>query len=532
MQLRGNTPDIAQLKRENDTERLYTLFCLQEDPQLSQSAALALGALSTTESLRLLEHALHHTNETIREQGATALAGSSHAQAIFLLIHALKDNSRRVRKAAIFSLGAQGAPETLDILLSLVNRQDTHGNEALLHALAQIGKKLTPFECHTRIVVPLGEILKDIRDYPIDVGSGSLELYGWEMGEEQRVSEEVFERNARLKDAIFHAFEEMEWSPDRSHIAAEYWIWKRAWDKCLEIGSPAGEPLVAAFKGKDEDIRQQAYLTLVTIGTPVADQLLHALSDDTAEMREAAYRALIKIGTKAVPELIQALEDAYPRVRRSAIEGLGQIGDETSLPAIILHLNDPHWQVRQSSHHVLLRFGEAAIAPLVDALWSEDEDLSQEVVRLLDELGWQPDYTEAGARYAITRRQWFKCLEIGKPAVSPLLLELQHKDRQISRQALITLVKIGDSAVAPLVQMVLESSHEVAMKIVQDLAIIGGRQARIILEQIRNACDEHVCSSIDTLLSKVEAARKNKQRQMNMQAKQAAATPFADGCAV
>ncbi|MCJ7657659.1 MAG: HEAT repeat domain-containing protein, partial [Anaerolineales bacterium] len=53
-----------------------------------------------------------------------------------------------------------------------------------------------------------------------------------------------------------------------------YWLAKRDWEKCIDIGEPAVEPLVAALKDKDEDVSRSVAEVLGQIGDPHAVELL------------------------------------------------------------------------------------------------------------------------------------------------------------------------------------------------------------------------------------------------------------------
>ena len=54
------------------------------------------------------------------------------------------------------------------------------------------------------------------------------------------------------------ALDQLDWKPARSDAGARYWIAKGEWEKCIDIGAPAVEPLIAVLKDKDVNVRKSA----------------------------------------------------------------------------------------------------------------------------------------------------------------------------------------------------------------------------------------------------------------------------------
>lgn len=406
----------------------------------------------------------------------------------------------------------KGLPRDVAHLVKLVQRQDTHGNDAILQALREIGKTLSPFECALQIAVPLGKILQDIRDNPV-YNANETVWFGWNTFSEVASIDNAVGRNNHLRESILETLHEINWHPDQSHIAAEYWVWRGDWNACVELGTTAIDPLLAAFKGQDETVRQQAYKALVEIGAPASEQLVTALRDEKADMREAGYRALVKIGSAAIPELLEALNDEYPQIRRCAIEGLGEIGDGVAINAIIPHLGDVDVDVQRVARHIIVGFGEQAIESLCSALKDDCSEVRLGAAFLLEELGWQPPDEVTNAMCCIIRRQWVRCLEIGEPAVQPLLSELSHWDKQVRRQALIILIKMDSVAVKPLVDTLISASLETQKSVVRDLIVVGGVQATYVLKKIREVCeDEDIQTLLDSKLQQTDVSHSNQDQ--------------------
>jgi HEAT repeat protein len=130
----------------------------------------------------------------------------------------------------------------------------------------------------------------------------------------------------------------------------------------------------------------------------------------------AYARALTRFGAAGVEFLISTVEDKETDGwrREAAAEVLGQSGDPQAVEPLIAALKDKNWPVREAA------------------------------LRALQNLGWQPDRSKAGALYWIAARRWDRCVDIGPPAVEPLIVELKDGPTDVRRAAAQALGKIGD----------------------------------------------------------------------------------------
>lgn len=96
--------------------------------------------------------------------------------------------------------------------------------------------------------------------------------------------------NCCVRAAAAGALEKLGWRPGQDEIGVAYWIGKGEWDKCVELGALAVEPLVAAIKNwRDHDERKAA------AGRAI-DQIGVRLNDDALRLRaigiiNAAHKA-------------------------------------------------------------------------------------------------------------------------------------------------------------------------------------------------------------------------------------------------
>jgi len=127
-----------------------------------------------------------------------------------------------------------------------------------------------------------------------------------------------------------------------------------------------------------------------------------------------------KIGdTTAFNDVSLRMQDSVEVVRKSAAVALGKLKDKRSIPHLVRGLSDPHFSVRMSSANSLVEIGEPAIKPLLF---------------LLDHSG------APTLHLAIESLGKLKCEE----AVSALLEKLKDEDWATRAFAVEALGEIGD----------------------------------------------------------------------------------------
>ena len=81
-----------------------------------------------------------------------------------------------------------------------------------------------------------------------------------------------------------------------------------------------------------------------------------------------AMDVLTARGAAAVPELIGALSHRQADTRQFAARALGLIADPAALPALVSCLSDDIWEVRWEAEEALVRFREAGVQAVLEAL--------------------------------------------------------------------------------------------------------------------------------------------------------------------
>jgi HEAT repeat protein len=162
------------------------------------------------------------------------------------------------------------------------------------------------------------------------------------------------DKDSAVRKAAAEALDHLGWKPAQDESAGWYWMAKHDWDKCVALGALAVEPLIAALKDENSDVRQAAAKALGKIGDPRAvEPLIAALSDESSDVRYAAAEALGKIkDPRAVEPLIAAHQNWW--VGAAAACALGEIKDPRAVEPLIAALKDEKWDVRAAAAEALV----------------------------------------------------------------------------------------------------------------------------------------------------------------------------------
>jgi len=257
---------------------------------------------------------------------------------------------------------------------------------------------------------------------------------------------------------------------------------KAAAEALGKIGAPAVELLIAALKDKrmDRYVHEAAAEALGKSGDARAiEPLIAALKDEDTDVRRYATKSLGEIGIPAVELLIAALKDEDRVVRRGAVKTLGELKDARAVEPLIAVLKDKNKYVREAAAEALGNLMDArAVEPLIGALKDKDADVCRKAAETLDKIGWKPGQNEAGAAYWIGKRDWEECIRIGVLAIEPLIAVLKDRDWCVRKAATEALGKIGDArAIESLLAALKDEDENVRIKAAEALGNIGDARA-------------------------------------------------------
>lgn len=249
------------------------------------------------------------------------------------------------------------------------------------------------------------------------------------------------------------------------------------------------KPFLQALKDNNRGVRLVAARLLGELKDPEAAlDLIAALDDVDSEVRSAARESLYKIkDTRAIDTLVAALKAENPEVRSQVVGALSEYKDHRAIEPLLSSVTDSNADVRIKTIKALAKTDDPrAVQPLTEALKdyqpsvrlaaamalrdvkdprSEtalkaslgdlDVEVREEVRKSLLAKNWNPGTEEEQAHYCIAKRDWLMCEKVGKPAIKPLLLELNQNESPYQVEAARVLGEIRDpSTIQPLIDAI------------------------------------------------------------------------------
>lgn len=251
---------------------------------------------------------------------------------------------------------------------------------------------------------------------------------------------------------------------------------------------------------------------------PLDDVLPDLIHPDYAVRRDAVRRLGQSRNGEAVVPLIQALSDKTVAVKRQAIRGLGKLKDPRAIPALIMLLDDPVCNVHRPAYEELIRFGEAAVPHLIQALQAPQTRIRMTAAMCLGEIGHPDavfpllqsihdpvDVVQMAAARALQPLRDERTRE-------PLAALLEEDDSEIppnvKTNIAIALAYLGDARAVPFLEAAYDRQPGGVVVLTAALGSIQDVQAIAVLEKIRGssselirACAEHALQRLGYLPS-------------------------------
>lgn len=228
--------------------------------------------------------------------------------------------------------------------------------------------------------------------------------------------------------------------------------------------------LAEQLQHPDRMVRSQALLNLRdSDAADTLDILLQALcSEDDLLIREDLTWAIVRFGDAAIQPLIDLMQDKNPAIRHHAAHVLGKIRAPRAVDALIHALDDVDVTVVLKAAFSLGQIGdERAVPALVGLVGHEHHEIQATLLRVLEE-------------FAV-------------PAF-PLLIKIAtHARWQVREQAVDILGAIGDPAALPVLITALKDEHwAVRFAAVTALKEIGGAEAKQALQSMLDDPEKRV----------------------------------------
>ncbi len=120
----------------------------------------------------------------------------------------------------------------------------------------------------------------------------------------------------------------------------------------------------------------------------------------------------------------------------------------------------------------------AAIEPLVSLMRDENLRIVESAAENLKKVGYSPETPEDSAAYFVALRNWEVAATFGEAAIAPLVKALASEDTNYRMEAVATLGVLGDpQAIEPLSQLLNDAERDVRLEVIESLKTIGGPDA-------------------------------------------------------
>lgn len=543
-------PDVEKLKEKENIQGLIKALKYEDSSDIRRDAALALGDLGDPQAVEPLIILLKDMDkrwckwaaaealgkigddraveplidalkvDRVRKQTATALGEIGDPRALEPLIAALEDKDFKVRRAAVQALGKIGDPRAVEPLIDVMEEKITR--PSAVEALGKISDERAIKALISALELPIiypsssdrktrkkaVQALKKIGPPAVDALTNTI-------------LSTLTNQEWRLYKASAETLEDLNWQPDENKTGAAYWIARRDWEKCVQLGAPAVTLLIAALKHPDQEIRVGAAEALGELGD---DRAVTSLLDVLQRYSRGAAQALgqlgwapdsteekvqywiakrkpekcAEIGNESVPFLLDALKDKSLTVMEICSEALGLIGDQrATLPLIDVFQKAQDKALQVKAAQALGQIGDPrAVLPLKAVLddvaekmrtsaaikdipWKVREAVSLALGQIGDSRAVDPlidialqGYSREGRLSAIEALG-----QIGDPrAVEPLISTFQS-DLKWQPATLEALREIGEPAIEPLLIALEAKTHEVRQQAANVLGAIGDERS-------------------------------------------------------
>jgi HEAT repeat protein len=456
-------PNIKKMEGKQDVEGLVKALGYPKNNDVRKNAAGALERILFVPSQRydtLIDALSKYLNDPewdIRRACIKTLGKIGSEQAVDVLLSLI---DREDSREAIFALTKIHNPRTIEPLLGKLEKDENR--DLVLPALLEFGdmsveplcKLLTKSDCPSSVRCEIarafgerGDILAIsalmeliVKENEIDIRNESIRTLG-KIGDERAIPVLISPMvDGNLEAA--HALKLLGWRPQKDETGVHYYLLMKDVGPCAEIGEPAVPQLLSALKSSNDGIRNTAGMILEKIGEPTIPYLLAALQDDDFSYRQRVVNILVQLKWKPGMDIANGAwywiaREMWEKLEKKCIEAGADV-----LPALLGTLNVNNFMVRIQAAKVLGKLGDQrAVNPLISAM--SNEYYRPAASQALEQIGWEPGTDEAGARYQIARGNYEACLEIGAMSIGPLVAELQGKERVKAARVLVQLYQSG-----------------------------------------------------------------------------------------
>ncbi len=412
-------PNVERLVDHQDTRGLIRALDYDRDAEVRRQAAEALGLMGDEQALAPLVFCLNDEDISVRIAAARALGQIGDARAVDALTALVGQEPQELAAVAIEALGEIGDAEATPVLIAALVDEDPSLRETASKALAQIGAGAA-FALLKKLDETEGDIQETVRQTLRRMGPEAVDELALQVADRRNLE--------RAKAALALG----------------------------EIGSArAIEALVKALNSSDLHVLPSVMRALATIGEPSVDALIAALDSESTLLVRSAIDALGRIGSPRAAEPLRRVAATRNAVLRDlALQSLARIPDESAIEPLIEQLKADAWTVRRQAAIALGRANaEMAIPPLIGALADPEASVRRAAAASLELHGWKPEEetdSQAAAAYWVSMRYWDNAVACGSAAIAPILASWHDASWDERRPSTMAMIEIGLPAVEPL----------------------------------------------------------------------------------
>jgi HEAT repeat protein len=317
----------AQALDELGTNAAETLVAAVADREIDAEVAAAMLGQMGGPTIGSLVGALHDDRHWARVNVTDTLCAIGNP-ALEPLIAALRDETSGIRELSAEALGKMGDPRAFEPLV--VGLADGELRTAAVSALGVLGDP--------RAVGPLVTLLGDDDRWVRNAVAKALGKIGDPRGVEPLVAA-LGDRDKYVRGAAAEALNQMGWAPKDDAQRGLWLVSREEWSAAVTLGFPAIEPLVVALGDSEvRKAAAQALEEMGWKPRDVGQRALQLVIElENAEhgRRDGLVRALVQIGPRATEPLVAALKNDNREVRKAAAQALGEIGDPRAIEPLM-----------------------------------------------------------------------------------------------------------------------------------------------------------------------------------------------------
>jgi HEAT repeat protein len=471
-------PNVKVLKTKRDVKGLIRALNYQKDYAVRLNAVKALGELKDSEAaeplLRILDEASENEKKHNYQLSIAAVDALGEMGDVKSLIKALEcQKDYDIRLNAVKALGELKDSRVVEPLISLLTKlssdEKSHYDNKKIDAIMSSAVRILGELKDSRAVEPLISILTNL---PNDEKSHYTKISAAGVLGELRDSRAIKPLLNILADRPMGNLTTV------------------ALHALANIGdASAVDQLISCYKKYPRYLWENIAIALEQICTQTNDKTIHKqvaelftsseiLTDDEHVPAQNIAKTLIYVGFDfddpiLNQKIIDSLAIIFTQGRASSIveKTLINLGDHAIEPLIKALQSTKNWLYAEWTISLLDEVGGIRDPRVID--FAMRPGITEHVERdILEKMGWVPDKSRAGAEYWISKKQWDKCIQIGEPAIEPLIDELRlyvydygnsytgntERKKQFDFIADV-LVKIGnEKAILPLAKILIEGA--------------------------------------------------------------------------